>query len=134
LSEKQFDQLEYLAIQVVNTGDKLANINHVGWETGRFRNKKFFLLTGFSPAFDDLPKILLGGYKASFMVPLYLPGDSENWLVGFSKTLAGDQGSIDNIKRLKVVIGTTVGKDFKVSIEKELKDKLLELYRETTTN
>jgi len=127
-------QPEYCAIKVVNTGDRPANITHVGWETGWFKNKKHIIQIFGTPGFDDVPKVLHEGKEANFMVPLRLNGSDEDWIVRFPKTLVADEGKIGHIKRLKVVVGTSVGQMFRTRVEGNLVEKLLESYKANKAN
>ena len=131
---KSQPEYEYCAIKVVNTGDRLANITHVGWETGWFKNKKHIIQIFGTPGFDDVPKVLHEGQEANFMVPLRLNGIDEDWIVRFPKTLVGDEGKIGHIKRLKVVVGTSVGQMFRTRVEGNLVEKLLESYKANKAN
>ena len=81
-----------------------------------------------------MPKVLNEGQKANFMVPLRLNGDNEDWIVQFPKTLVGDEGKIGQIKRLKVVVGTSVGQMFRTRVENNLVEKLLESYKANKVN
>jgi hypothetical protein len=119
-------QLEYCAIKVVNIGAGPLNINSVGWETGWFKNKKYFIQLFYTPGFDDVPKVLHEGQVANFMIPLCLKGYNEDWIVRFPKSLAGNKGKTGRIKRLKIVVGTSVGQMFRSRVEGNLVEKLLE--------
>jgi hypothetical protein len=119
---------------VVNIGDRPANITSVGWETGWFKNKKHFVQIFGTPGFDHVPKDLHEGREAKFMVPLRLKGEDEDYIVRFPKSLAGDEGKLSHIKRLKVVVGTSVGQMFRVRVEGNLVEKLLELYEANKAN
>ena len=119
---------EYCSIRVVNAGDKPANITHVGWETGWFKNKSHFHQVFGLPGFDDVPKLIYEGQEANFMVPLHLKNDEKDWIVEFPKHLAGDNGKTSRIKGVRLVVGTSVGQLFKVRPEKTLVEKLVESY------
>ncbi len=125
---------EYCSIKVVNAGDRPAKITSVGWETGRFKNKKHFVQLFGTPGFDDIPKVLYEGEEANFMVPLRFKGNDEDWIIRFPKELAGDKGNLSYIKRLKVVVGTSVGQMFRTRVEANLVEKLLESYEANKQN
>jgi hypothetical protein len=127
-------QLEYCAIKVVNIGDRPLNINSVGWEAGWFKNRKYFIRLFSTPGFDDVPKVLHKGQVANFIVPLCLKGCNQDWIVRFPKSLAGDKNKPCRIKRLKVVVGTSVGQMFRRRIESNLVEKLLESYEAIYAN
>ena len=127
-------QLEYCTIKVVNIGDRPLNINSVGWETGWFKNKKYFIRLFGNPGFDDVPKVLHEGQVANFMVPLCLKGYNEDWIVRFPKSLVVDKGKRCRIKRLKVFVGTSVGKMFRSRVEGNLVEKLLGSYEAIEAN
>lgn len=119
---------EYCSIRVVNAGDKPANITHVGWETGWFKNKGYFHQMFGTPGFDEVPKLIYEGQVANFMVPLRLDNDEEDWIVKFPKSLAGEKGNIRRIKGVRLVVTTSVGQIFKVRPEKGLIEKLVDSY------
>ncbi|HDZ45608.1 hypothetical protein LCGC14_0097230 [marine sediment metagenome] len=119
---------DYCSIQVVNVGLRPAKITHVGWEVGRWRNKKYMLQTFGYPGFDDVPKTLYEGEEASFMIPFLYSGGGEDWVVRFPKYIVGD-GSPRLIKTLKVSVHTSVGQSFKRKVERNLIDKIEESYK-----
>jgi hypothetical protein len=125
---------EYCCINVVNTVDRPAKITSVGWQTGSFKNKKFFLQIFGTPGFDDVPKVLHEGEEANFKVPLRLKGNDEDWIVRLPMSLVGDEGKIRHIKKLKVVLATSVGQMFRTRVEDNLVKKLLESYEANKAN
>jgi len=125
---------EYCSIRVVNVGNRPANVTSVGWEAGWFKNKKHFVQVFGTPGFDDVPKVLHEGQEANFMVPLRLEGNDEDWIVRFPKSLVGESGHVSYIKRLKVVVGTSVGQMFRIRVENNLVEKLLESYEANKAN
>jgi hypothetical protein len=56
----------------------------------------------------------------------WLKGYNEDWIVRFPKSLAGNKGKTGRIKRLKIVVGTSVGQMFRSRVEGNLVEKLLE--------
>jgi hypothetical protein len=125
---------EYCLIKVVNAGDRAVNITGVGWETGRFKNKKSILQFFGIDESDKVPKVLLGGHEANFMVPFRLKGNDEDWIVRFPKELTGVDNNTNYIRKLKVVVVTSIGKTFKTRVEASLIKKLLESYETKRTN
>jgi len=113
---------DYCMIKVANTGTRPAKIVNVGWEAGRFRNKRHMVQMFGIPGFDDVPKMLPEGEEATFMVPFHLNGDDEDWIVRFPQYLS--EGDSDILKTLKVTVHTSVGQSFKVRVEKNLIEKL----------
>ena len=122
ISELEQTNEDYCCIQVVNTGARPVKITNIGWQAGRFKNKQFMVQIFGTPNSDNVPKMLTEGEEATFMVPLALRGNDEDWLVSMSKTLT-EKGN--NIKTLKVSVSTSVGQQFIVPVEDTLKDKLL---------
>jgi len=125
---------EYCVIKVVNRGNRPANITSIGWEAGRFKNKKHFVQALGTPGFDDVPKVLHEGEEANFMIPFRLNGDDKDWVVLFPKYLADPEGKTRYIKQLRVVVATSVGQMFRVRPEKNLVKKLLESYEANKAN
>lgn len=121
ISQIEKDHNDHCFINVVNTGYRPVKITNIGWEAGRFRSKQHMVQIFGTPASDNVPKMLTEGEEATFLVPFHLRGTEEDWLPYMSKALTEKN---NNINSLKVVVSTSVGQQFKVDVEDNLKQKL----------
>ena len=120
---------EYCNIHVVNIGNRPLIITGIGWETGKGKNKKRFYQFCDKYLSNDLPKTLRQCEEANFFIPLNMGSDEKDWVVQLPELLAGNEEKIDNIKKLKTVVNTSIGQVFKAHVEKRLVEKLLKSYK-----
>lgn len=118
---------EYCMIRVVNKGDRMARIISVGWQAGRFRDKVYFAQVFGTPGFDDVPKNLEHGEEATFMIPLNLRGTNEDWIKSFPIRI--NEGNPRRLNSLRVLIGTSIGQNFKTRLERNMLNRLKESFK-----
>jgi len=113
---------EYMVIQVVNIGHREAQITGIGWEVGLFY-KEYAMQPVLNDEFSSpLPVRLKDGEEANYYYQLY--GDS-NWLTNFSHDFLLHSPK-KRSKYIKLVVFTSIGKNFKQIIEEGLRKKLVE--------
>lgn len=111
---------EYLAFDVVNTGDRPVNIVSVGWSVGNRKNKRFCIQPVAGQYTHQYPKQLSHGEKASFLVSLgAVPNWSKEFACGFVRDTSGS-----HLKTLRALVNTSVGKAIEVIPEKNLLERL----------
>jgi hypothetical protein len=113
--------IEYLNIDIVNVGARVANITNIGWSIGFLRKRVAVQMTiqdGFS---SKMPTQLDDGERASYYIPLY--GEAQ-WLETFAKDFLGKHPRVWS-RTIKIIVHTSVGKVFTSRIEKGLRDELV---------
>ena len=110
---------EYLSFSVVNLGNRPVNIFSVGWSVGK-KNKHYCIQPINGKYTDQYPKWLTHGESASF---LYSLEDSPNWIADFVSTFVKDTCD-KNLKTLRAVINTSIGKTIEAVPERNLLERL----------
>jgi hypothetical protein len=114
---------EYVLFNVVNTGERVIRINHIGWRVGLF--KKRFAIQNFDSQYSsNLPVELTHGQEASYFVPL--AARDEPWLVYFAKGMMMPHRRT-SCATLRATMITSVGNQFIVKPERNLVGKLREV-------
>ena len=118
------EPLEYLVIEIVNIGSRIANINNIGWKLGFLRKQMFVQMIINDNLSSTIPIELKDGEKASYFFPFY---DEIQWLDSFAKNL----GHFPRIhaRSLKVLAHTSIGQSFEAKIESGLRGELIKARR-----
>ena len=121
---------EYLAIKVVNTGYRDANITNIGWKVGLFKKQYAVQSIVQNTYSSKLPILLREGDEANYFIPI----DKEtNWLENFCNKMLRHSPRI-HIHFIKIRVSTSVGKNFESKIESGLKEKLMEIVKLNPVN
>ena len=110
---------KYVGIDIANLGDRPVNIVSVAWSIGK-KNKRFCMQPVRGQYTEPYPKWLPHGERASF---LHLFKDSPNWAAEFACGFVQDT-SDKNLKTLRAIIHTAIGKMIEVVSEKNLLERL----------
>lgn len=114
---------EYIAIRIVNSGNRDVKITSIGWQVGFFKAQRQHAIQiidkdGLS---SDLPILLRYGEEANYLIHL---GVNREWLEKFIKDCyIGHHKS--RVKYTKIWVSTSIGKTFKSTIEKGLQNIIL---------
>ena len=122
-------------ISVTNCCPHPATITHISWKSGWFNS--LYLVQLFNiPGYETLPKKLEQGGQASFIIPYNIrPEGEESWAASIAKSLLKNKKwPWFQIKTLKCVVSVSIGQEFKVSVEKGLKDRIYNAYLESKNN
>lgn len=119
-------QQELLFVSVTNIGSRPATINNIGMTVGRFKKKRFAIITAVKDAYSDgIPVTIGDGEVAKWGIPV---GEDKKWI----KDLAGDFVRTEkDAATLRFVVYTTHGHDKVLKpeqplvgeIKKAIKDK-----------
>jgi hypothetical protein len=125
---------DVVTVLVTNCSQRPAKVTHVSWQIG-FRKKKHFIQMFNVPGYETLPKMLNEGEEGHFVIPYKIHGNDEDW----DKSTA--QYLLENsflpqlyISTLRCVVSTSVGQQFKVKVEKNLRNRLLHNYKANKSN
>ena len=110
---------EHVGFNVVNIGDRQVNILSVGWSVGK-KNKRYCIQPIKGQYTEQYPKWLTHGEGASF---LHSFKDSPNWTADFASGFVQDT-SDRNLKTLRALNHTSIGKTLEVVPEKNLLERL----------
>ena len=118
-----------VVVFVTNCSQRPAKVTHISWQIG-FRKKRHFFQIFNDPRYENLPKMLNEGEEGQFIVPYKIHGNDEDR----DKTVAQDflEGSTlprIYISTLKCVVRASVGQQFEVKVEKNLRGRLLQNYK-----
>lgn len=111
---------EHVGFNVVNIGDRSVNIVSVGWSVGKRKNKRFCIQSVAGQYTHQYPKQLAHGEQASFLVSFKA---APNWSKEFASGFVQDT-SESNLKTLRALVNTSVGKAIEVVPEKNLLERL----------
>jgi len=112
---------EYLAIHIVNTGHREAQVTNIGWKVGFFKKKLAVQMTIKDGLSSDLPVRLKDGQEANYYIPL---SENTNWLKEFVHDFLPNKFGLRS-RFIKVTVHTSIGKSFEAQIEKGLRDRLI---------
>lgn len=116
---------EHVGISAVNRGDRPVTISSVGWRIGKGKNTRYCIQPVAGQYTHQYPKQLAHGDQASFLVSFRaMPNWPRDFATGFVQDLQPK-----NLKTLRAIIHTSVGK----SIEVVPENNLLERLRETAS-
>ncbi len=110
---------EHIGFSIVNLGTRNVNIISVGWSVGK-KDKRFCIQPVRGQYTEQYPKWLAHGEGASF---LHSFKDSPNWTADFASGFVKDTGD-RNLKTLRALIHTSIGKTIEVVPEKNLLERL----------
>ena len=114
---------EHAGFSVVNLGDRPVNIVSVGWSVGKGKHKRYCVQPVAGQYTHQYPKQLAHGEQASFLVSFKtLPNWPKDFAVGFLKNT-----NEKNLKTLRALIHTSVGKAIEVVPESSLIERLSEI-------
>lgn len=113
---------EFLYIQVINTGHRVATITNVGWKVGLFKKRHAIQTVQKDMYSSGIPVKIDDGEEAKWLLSLDV---KDNWIERFSGDLLRPHPRW-NLCWLRLQIHTSVGKTFSAKIEKGLREKLLE--------
>lgn len=120
---------EHVGFSIVNLGDRPVNILSVGWSIGK-KNKRFCIQSARGQYTEQYPKWLSHGEGASFLHSFI---DSPNWTADFASGFVQDT-SDKNLKTLRAIIHTSIGKTIEVVPEKNLLERLQAINTKGTGN
>jgi hypothetical protein len=111
---------EHVGVTVVNQANRPLTINSVGWRVGKRKCARFCIQPVYGQYTEQYPKQLAHGEQASFLVSFKaVPGWPKEFAAGFVQDLAPR-----NLKTLRAVIHTSLGKAVEVVPEPNLLEKL----------
>ncbi len=111
---------EHVGITITNQGARPIIVNSVGWRVGRGKRARFCIQPVSGRYTHQYPKQLAYGEQASFLVSFQaLP----NWPKEFATGFVQDLGA-SNLRTLRALIHTSVGKTVEVVPEANLLEKL----------
>lgn len=114
---------DYLLIEVVNEGFRPARITGVGWKVGLFKRKYAIQVVDKGEYSSQLPVDLHDGQEAKYLIPFGVPAD---WLNQFSNDFVGQPVRL-RVRTLKLQVFTSIGKTFERKVEKNLREKIIEV-------
>jgi len=113
---------EFLYVSAINTGNRIVTITNVGWEIGWLKKEHAIQVVQKDQLSSGLPVKIDDGEEAKWFVPLDL---QENWIERFTRDFLHSNPNL-NIRSLRIQIHTSVGKTFETSVEKNLKERLIQ--------
>lgn len=120
---------DVVSVHVTNCSQRPAKVTHISWQIG-FRKKKHFIQLFNVPGYEALPKMLNEGEDGNFIVPYKIHGNDEDWDKSMAQHLLEDSTlPLLYISTLRCVVSTSVGQQFKVKVEKNLRNRLLQNYK-----
>ena len=120
---------DVVTVLVTNCSQRPARVTHISWQIG-FRKKKNFIQMFNSPGYETLPKMLNEGEEGHFVVPYKTHGNDEDWDKSIAQDLLEDSALPRlYISTLRCIVSTSIGQQFKVKVEKSLRDRLLQNYK-----
>ncbi len=120
---------DVVTVFVTNCSQRPAKVTHISWKIG-FWKKKHFIQMFNVPGYETLPKMLNEGEEGHFVVPYKIHGNDEDWDESMAQhLLEGSSLPQLYISTLRCVVSTSVGQQFKVKVEKNLRDRLLQNYK-----
>lgn len=117
---------EFLAIRVVNTGDRPVRITGVGWKLGLVRKRYADQMTGALPLSSPLPVELQHGQEARWFVPTT---HEEGWFKYFAKGMLMPHWKV-GLWTLRIQAFSSIGPVFESRPEGGLIQKLADACRE----
>ena len=111
---------EHLDFGIVNLGDRPVNIVSIGWPVSHRKNKRFYIQPFKGQYTQQYPKQHVHGEQTSFLVSF---DASPNWLRDFASNFVQNITEA-NIKTLRALMHTSVGKAIEVVPEKNLIERL----------
>lgn len=124
------DAPDYLHINIVNKCIRPVKITGVGWEVGRLKNKDHFVQLFGDKNSDALPKMLNEGEEANLLVKFHEIGDDNDWIKTFPRKALLPKPK-QKIKTLRAIVYTSVGQNFKVKVDQDLRKTLVKEAGET---
>lgn len=120
---------DIVSVIVTNCSQRPAKITHISWSIGFFKKTLFVQMLNI-PSYETLPKMLNEGEEGHFVIPYKIPGHDENWDKYMSaQLLKGFRFPTLRIFSLTCIATTSVGQQFKVRAEKNLRDTLLKNHK-----
>jgi hypothetical protein len=111
----------YVSVAATNTGYGPVRVTGLFWQVGLFKRKHFMQLPPANPFSSQLPRVLVEGEVASiyFETALF----TREAFPYLSKALGSSWPKL-TLRRMKAGFTTSVGKSFKATINKSLRDWL----------
>ena len=128
LTEGQKETPDYCYINIVNISPKPAKIVSVGWQVGLFKKRYFYQKFGIPESAQVPVTLQQDGDEATFLLPFHFRSDDQDWIVHFPQSIFNGHKPKIQLMTLCVLVYTSVGQKFKVKVEDNLKEKLLESY------
>ena len=113
---------EHVSFSTVNLGDRPVNIVSIGWSVGKGKSKRYCVQPFAGQYSHQCPKQLSHGEQASFLVSFKA---TPNWPKEFAEGFVKDMNE-KNLKTLRALIQTSLGKAIEVVPENNLIKKLRE--------
>jgi hypothetical protein len=111
---------EHVGFSVVNLGERPVNVVSIGWCVGKGKAKRFCIQPVAGRYTQQYPQQLPHGEQATFLVSfLASPNWSKEFATGFVEDL-----SEKNLKTLRGMVHTSVGKSIEVVPEENLIERL----------
>ncbi|MCC6775014.1 MAG: hypothetical protein IT360_27875 [Gemmatimonadaceae bacterium] len=117
---------DHLCIGVTNIGDRPVTVNTVGWSIGARKKRRYCIQTLSGPHTSQYPVELAHGKSASFMVSF---DETPNWPKEFAREFVKDVSDA-NLRTLRALINTSVGKSVPVKPEQDLLERLKKSHAE----
>lgn len=111
---------EHVGFGVANLGGRPVNVVSIGWSIGKRKNKRYCIQPVAGQYTHQYPKLLAHGEQASFLVSFTA---APNWVKEFASGFVQDTGE-RNLKTLRALVNTSVGKVIEVVPEKNLLERL----------
>ncbi len=117
---------EVLNIRIVNIGHRDVQLTNIGWKVGIFK-KRFSVQTTIQDRISSqLPIRLKDGEEANYYIPFNT--EPTRWAESFRKMLHPFPKL--QVRFIKIIAHTSIGKKFESSIEKSLSKQLLALNKD----
>ncbi len=121
---------EYIVFRIVNSGDRLIRVTHIGWKYGTAGNMRYAMQIHDPSISSPMPIELSHGQEASWFVPMSIEPDP--WPTRFAKEflLNNRHGSFTRFraffarKTLRATFGISLGHTFSTRPERNLLEKL----------
>lgn len=115
---------DLLQFGVTNVGERAVTISNIGWVIGKRSNRRNFVQLFGSPMSASIPRVLMHGERADFLV---LFSERPSYMSDLAHDLiqAGDPSIL---KTLIAEIDTSVGQTVRIKPEKAFLDKLAAEY------